>query len=155
MLDEYTRERLAGWVADVGGSDALAGLPPVVAEHAEPVLETLLLAACERGGADPGELSLADLRAALLSTVARLQLPAEVHRHVPDLCRDALAELQAQGRLAGGRDLGLALAAGRDAYARAVAGEVEPLTRPGEKIGRNDPCPCGSGRKYKACCLRR
>ncbi len=21
-----------------------------------------------------------------------------------------------------------------------------------EKIGRNDPCPCGSGRKYKACC---
>ena len=20
-------------------------------------------------------------------------------------------------------------------------------------IGRNDPCPCGSGRKYKACCL--
>jgi uncharacterized protein len=21
-------------------------------------------------------------------------------------------------------------------------------------VGRNDPCPCGSGRKYKACCLR-
>ena len=21
------------------------------------------------------------------------------------------------------------------------------------KPGRNDPCPCGSGRKYKACCL--
>jgi hypothetical protein len=21
------------------------------------------------------------------------------------------------------------------------------------KIGRNDPCPCGSGRKYKQCCL--
>jgi hypothetical protein len=23
------------------------------------------------------------------------------------------------------------------------------------KLGRNDPCPCGSGRKYKKCCLRR
>jgi hypothetical protein len=23
------------------------------------------------------------------------------------------------------------------------------------KIGRNDPCPCGSGKKYKTCCLRR
>jgi uncharacterized protein len=23
---------------------------------------------------------------------------------------------------------------------------------PGEKVGRNDPCPCGSGRKYKKCC---
>ena len=21
------------------------------------------------------------------------------------------------------------------------------------KIGRNDPCPCGSGKKYKQCCL--
>jgi len=20
------------------------------------------------------------------------------------------------------------------------------------KVGRNDPCPCGSGRKYKVCC---
>ncbi len=23
-----------------------------------------------------------------------------------------------------------------------------------KKIGRNDPCPCGSGRKYKKCCGR-
>lgn len=23
------------------------------------------------------------------------------------------------------------------------------------KIGRNDPCPCGSGKKYKQCCLKR
>lgn len=22
-----------------------------------------------------------------------------------------------------------------------------------EKVGRNDPCPCGSGKKYKACCF--
>lgn len=24
-----------------------------------------------------------------------------------------------------------------------------------QKIGRNDPCPCGSGHKYKHCCLNR
>jgi preprotein translocase subunit SecA len=23
--------------------------------------------------------------------------------------------------------------------------------RTGEKVGRNDPCPCGSGKKYKKC----
>jgi len=28
----------------------------------------------------------------------------------------------------------------------------EPLTRQMPKIGRNDPCPCGSGKKYKKCC---
>ncbi len=27
--------------------------------------------------------------------------------------------------------------------------------KPLEDIGRNDPCPCGSGKKYKKCCLRR
>ncbi|NLE69329.1 MAG: preprotein translocase subunit SecA [Clostridiales bacterium] len=27
-------------------------------------------------------------------------------------------------------------------------------TKPGEKIGRNSPCPCGSGKKYKQCCGR-
>jgi uncharacterized protein len=28
-----------------------------------------------------------------------------------------------------------------------------PLRREEPKIGRNDPCPCGSGKKYKKCCL--
>jgi len=31
--------------------------------------------------------------------------------------------------------------------------EPEKLTR-GAPVGRNDPCPCGSGKKYKKCCLR-
>ncbi len=29
----------------------------------------------------------------------------------------------------------------------------EPYVRPEPKIGRDDPCPCGSGKKYKKCCL--
>jgi preprotein translocase subunit SecA len=28
----------------------------------------------------------------------------------------------------------------------------QPWVRAGPKVGRNDPCPCGSGRKYKKCC---
>jgi uncharacterized protein YecA (UPF0149 family) len=24
-----------------------------------------------------------------------------------------------------------------------------------EKVGRNDPCPCGSGKKFKTCCMRK
>ena len=34
-------------------------------------------------------------------------------------------------------------------------GEIEtgvPYVREEPKIGRNDPCPCGSGKKYKKCC---
>ena len=31
---------------------------------------------------------------------------------------------------------------------------VETIRRDVEKVGRNDPCPCGSGKKYKKCCGR-
>ena len=26
-----------------------------------------------------------------------------------------------------------------------------PIVRAGPRVGRNDPCPCGSGKKYKKC----
>jgi preprotein translocase subunit SecA len=32
------------------------------------------------------------------------------------------------------------------------APRAAPRTASGEKVGRNDPCPCGSGKKYKKCC---
>jgi preprotein translocase subunit SecA len=37
----------------------------------------------------------------------------------------------------------------------AGSGEYQPVqqvVRSGSKVGRNDPCPCGSGKKYKKCC---
>jgi len=30
--------------------------------------------------------------------------------------------------------------------------EQQPVRREGAKVGRNAPCPCGSGKKYKKCC---
>ena len=33
-----------------------------------------------------------------------------------------------------------------------VAREKAQPVRTGPKVGRNDPCPCGSGKKYKQCC---
>ncbi len=35
------------------------------------------------------------------------------------------------------------------------ASKVETVRRSGRKIGRNEPCPCGSGKKYKHCCGRK
>ncbi|MBQ9615333.1 MAG: SEC-C domain-containing protein, partial [Selenomonadaceae bacterium] len=34
----------------------------------------------------------------------------------------------------------------------AAEAKKKPRTADGAKIGRNDPCPCGSGKKYKNCC---
>jgi uncharacterized protein len=50
-----------------------------------------------------------------------------------------------------------------DAAAGSIAAQVSRLHRPAEappvsarpaKTGRNDPCPCGSGKKYKRCCAK-
>ena len=38
-------------------------------------------------------------------------------------------------------------------YTRAVRTGPVPVKAP-PKVGRNDPCPCGSGKKYKQCCGR-
>jgi len=42
----------------------------------------------------------------------------------------------------------------RSAQPREASGgtnEVQTIRREGPKVGRNDPCPCGSGKKYKKC----
>ncbi|MBS0380677.1 MAG: UPF0149 family protein [Proteobacteria bacterium] len=46
------------------------------------------------------------------------------------------------------------LESGRQAIAEvdATENEPEPYVRPAAKVGRNDPCPCGSGQKFKKCC---
>jgi preprotein translocase subunit SecA len=52
-----------------------------------------------------------------------------------------------------------ALAAGGEAPESAAAGmpaeseaeKAQPFVRTGRKVGRNEPCPCGSGKKYKQC----
>ena len=42
-----------------------------------------------------------------------------------------------------------------DSYRHAIGQNLQPLPfRALAKIGRNDPCPCGSGKKYKNCCGR-
>ena len=35
---------------------------------------------------------------------------------------------------------------------RSEPARVEPIRNMGQKVGRNDPCPCGSGKKFKNCC---
>ncbi len=39
-------------------------------------------------------------------------------------------------------------------YGEGEAAARKPVEREGEKVGRNEPCPCGSGKKYKRCCGR-
>jgi preprotein translocase subunit SecA len=54
-----------------------------------------------------------------------------------------------EGAPAGAGETGLLGHAG--GVAEAAVAAVAPVVRDGPKVGRNDPCPCGSGKKYKHC----
>ena len=41
---------------------------------------------------------------------------------------------------------------GRWYFVDGQAPKPKPVVRQGAKVGRNTPCPCGSGKKYKKCC---
>ena len=79
--------------------------------------------------------------------------------------RDALAIARAHGDASGIADANERLAGllaeqpGREQEANAAAQEMQRASRAAYggsrlavKVRRNDPCPCGSGRKYKRCC---
>jgi preprotein translocase subunit SecA len=41
---------------------------------------------------------------------------------------------------------------GSDVVDQAIKDAGTPVKREVPKVGRNEPCPCGSGKKYKNCC---
>jgi uncharacterized protein YecA (UPF0149 family) len=44
----------------------------------------------------------------------------------------------------------------RMVYNRSEGGDGSKQSTPREqKVGRNEPCPCGSGKKYKKCCANK
>jgi SEC-C motif len=91
----------------------------------------------------------------------RFGFPGELEEQRPSMCRSHRAEALAvtaaridrarRSNPAGWRALGWASSRLDDLPP--VPGATPPVpTRRGTAPGRNDPCPCGSGRKYKRCC---
>ena len=152
---EQRRERIENWVDDFCGSARFRDHASLAREYAPEVLVRFLSVACRERDIEPAEVEEADLRSGLLEGVAKMDLPGSVRSAIPALCGAFLAEMEAQGRIAGGRALGLYAGALTEAFADASSVKPKPFVSPTTKLGRNAPCPCGSGRKYKKCCQKR
>jgi len=139
---------IRNWVGDFVETAAYRALPAPAKEYADEILPAFLKRACSERDVPPGEIEESDLKPALLEGVGSLELPASVRAVAPDLCAEFLADLEAQGRLAGGRALGRHVRALRSAF-----DAPRTIRNPGPRIGRNTPCPCGSGKKFKNCCM--
>ena len=155
MPSPYRQEQIEGWVDDFCASTRFRDHATLAREYAPEVLVRFLGAACANRDVEPADVEEADLRSGLIDGVAKMAIPESVQPDLPALCGAFLAELESAGRLSGGRRLGLFVGALSTAFAEASSVKPKPIVSPTTKIGRNDPCPCGSGRKYKKCCQRR
>jgi uncharacterized protein YecA (UPF0149 family) len=75
-------------------------------------------------------------------------MPPERHEHMRRSAVEMLPEI-----VLALHDQVLSLDADLDVDGEDTEGPEEAYVRAGPKVGRNDPCPCGSGKKYKKCCL--
>jgi hypothetical protein len=139
-----------GWSGWAGAVGALIEADRVDAANA--AADTLL--ACDLD--DAGRVFAADLIAVLGRTAAAESMLREVlgRRWLSGDVREeatlSLAELlRTTGRPAEARRL---LAARHAAASRAREAQHGTVRHDTPRPGRNDPCPCGSGRKYKKCC---
>jgi preprotein translocase subunit SecA len=92
-----------------------------------------------------------EMMARVRTSVADLSMRVSIVKDPPlqDKKRD-------KSRIVEGRDLDVSFSGGRTGVSPNNENhekKYQPV-RKGPKIGRNDPCPCGSGKKYKHCCGR-
>jgi hypothetical protein len=129
------------------------------------IVERFLAAAYDELGKAPHLLEGDDLEELLLE-----RLPAHFGRadplaeHVEDVLSAYLAFLGERAVVLHRFELERALLAHAPAFRKRVrAGDLAgrapgpkaaPFVHRADKTGRNDPCPCGSGKKFKQCCMR-
>jgi hypothetical protein len=150
VTDPYLRERIENWASDFCATDAMRAFGPPLPEYAPGILSAFLSgAAASAGGLD--DLREADVRRGLVEHAARVEMPASVKARVADLCASFLEQLEIEGRLADGRRLATYARAAKGAF-EGASGVQKTFRRPATKVGPNEPCPCGSNRKFKKCC---
>jgi len=151
--------RWDNWVGDFDESFAAGLLEPDVREHAGAILIAFGEAARAISPAFPDQIEPGTLATALTEAMPRLSLPDPARPHVPEVIARFLEYLRDGGRIGDGDDWAAQIRVINPSYQQRLKpdGGVRGVTiRKAEgasPIGRNDPCPCGSGKKYKKCCL--
>jgi preprotein translocase subunit SecA len=87
------------------------------------------------------------VKAAVVERLFKVQIVRDAPIEMPTMM--ARADFQESRGTLPDNPLEMGAAPRPPAMARATPA---PRTPTGEKVGRNDPCPCGSGKKYKKCC---
>jgi uncharacterized protein len=126
---------------------------PLMLENTLESGETVVVAQGWCWGFMEGMRSRFDAREPHLDMINELVVPIGVLARVGDDDPELQELLDDQEKIAERTDAIAESAAAIYDYSRSIAdGSPQPYRRQAAKVGRNDPCPCGSGKKYKKCC---
>ena len=145
-------------------SEASAALRDSLAAGFPPALESVVAALWRDVASAPRDLDREKV-ASLLSTILPGRLAGDEPwlSSVPDVVDAFLSFVVEEESLTTAWELTSAIDETREQFSAALSDSKRPRLgavkftpdrRPAQKIGRNDPCFCGSGKKYKQCCLK-
>ncbi|MDB5050030.1 MAG: hypothetical protein JWO30_3101 [Fibrobacteres bacterium] len=144
-------------ISDYAVSEHFMFLDPKAKENVEPVLMAFFRKAAEGGAPALDALKAKDVEDVLLNGMSRLDLSSELKRAVPDQLEAFFAFLKDTGRFPPAGAWRMCVEANRKRYLDSLRpdGSVKGNTfkKQYTDVGRNDPCPCGSGKKFKKCCM--
>ena len=97
------------------------------------------------------ERMLSNFRHEVIRFLARVQVRREEDVEAAEAQRREALEQEKQSMRLMHEEVGGLGGEQEGAESPAMPQAARPYTREGEKVGRNDPCPCGSGKKFKQC----
>ena len=139
------------YIGEYASSEYFTFLPTHLKERAEAILEY------SHQSWPQTELSAEDIGRRLLEKIAALDLPDSVRQDVPQLVEAYFEYLDTSGKMPDAAKWTEEMPEASAYYEKHLRsdGSVkgETVHRTLAKVGRNDPCPCGSGKKFKKCCI--
>lgn len=154
------REQAEDLISEYLGSEHRLFLEESLLAQAEPLLLAFFVAAEKRGITALIALGARDVEAVLLQdmphALAASSVPIAARKALPQLLTAFFDFLRSTGRWPAAGAWAACTEALGSKYQASLRddGSVRGQTfmKPGSDVGRNDPCPCGSGKKYKKCC---
>ena len=144
------------YIDDYLGSERMLFLDPAIKEHADGVLRAFFEEAAKRGADSLESLTAKTVEVVLFQHLGRLAVSAEAKRAAPDLLEGFFGYLRETGRYPGADAWQICVEALGGRFRDSIRGDGsvkgETFRKNYSAVGRNDPCPCGSGKKFKKCC---
>ncbi|MDA0748461.1 MAG: SEC-C metal-binding domain-containing protein [bacterium] len=143
-------------VSSYANSEYFLFLDTNLKNHAEPLLLHILRELDEQSPDFPSIVPPQAFSDAMNSTT-HLDLPSDIRRKIPHLLKEFFDYLSTSGKHPQAQTWSTAVADHEENFLARIRedGSVkgETFKRAFKPVGRNEPCPCGSGKKFKKCCM--